>query len=86
MAKLVRAAAKMQSEPGLPLAGVLLDLRNNPGGLVDEAEAVADEFLSSGVIYTTRQRGEVLDTAVAHEGGVFARLPVVVLVNAASAS
>jgi carboxyl-terminal processing protease len=84
--ELVRAAARLQSEPGPPIAGVLLDLRNNPGGLVDEAEAVADELMSSGVIYTTRHRGEVLDTAMAHDGGVFAQLPVVALVNAGSAS
>jgi carboxyl-terminal processing protease len=64
----------------------MLDMRNNPGGLVDEAEAVADEFLSSGVIYTTRHRGKIVDEAKAHDGGAFAALPVVVLVNEYSAS
>ena len=36
-------------------------MRNNPGGLVDEAEAVADEFLPSGDIYSTRHRGKIVD-------------------------
>ena len=85
-AELLRAATKLRSEEAAPLAGVVLDLRNNPGGLVDEAEAVADEFLTSGVIYTTRHRGEVVDEARAHEGGAFATLPVVAMVNEASAS
>lgn len=69
-----------------PIAGVLLDLRNNPGGLVDQATAVADEFLTSGVIYTMRHRGQIVETATAHGGGAFADLPVVVLMNEWSAS
>ncbi|MBM4364482.1 MAG: PDZ domain-containing protein, partial [Deltaproteobacteria bacterium] len=43
------------------IASVLLDLRSNPGGLVDEASAVADELLGKGVIYTTRRRGRTVD-------------------------
>ena len=69
-----------------PIAGVLLDLRNNPGGLVDQATAVADEFITSGVIYTMRHRGQIVETATAHGGGAFADLPVVVLMNEWSAS
>jgi len=69
-----------------PLRGVLLDMRNNPGGLVDEAEAVADEFLSTGQIYSTRHRGRILEDVRAHPGGALARAPVVVLVNEYSAS
>jgi carboxyl-terminal processing protease len=84
--ELLRAAAALRKEAGAPLAGVILDLRNNPGGLVDEAEAVADEFLGSGVIYTTRQRGKIIDEVKAHAGGAFASLPVVALVNEYSAS
>ncbi len=68
------------------LSGVLLDLRNNPGGLVNEASAVADEFLASGVIYTTRHRGEVIDEVRATPYGALQRGPVVVLVNEYSAS
>ena len=61
-------------------------MRNNPGGLVDEAEGVADEFLTSGVIYTTRHRGQVVDEIKAHAGGAFAALPIMTLVNEYSAS
>ena len=84
--ELLRVAARLRAESKAPLAGVILDMRNNPGGLVDEAEGVADEFLASGVIYTTRHRGQVVDEVKAHAGGAFAELPVVTLVNEYSAS
>ena len=84
--ELLRTAAKLRAESARPLTGVILDLRNNPGGLVDEAEGVADEFLTSGVIYTTRHRGVVVDEIKAHAGGAFATLPIVTLVNEYSAS
>jgi carboxyl-terminal processing protease len=84
--ELLRVAAKLRAESKAPLVGVILDMRNNPGGLVDEAEAVADEFLSSGVIYTTRHRSQVVDEVKAHDGGAFAALPVVAIVNEYSAS
>ncbi len=69
-----------------PLRGVLIDLRNNPGGLVREAAAVADELLDGGVVYTTRHRGELIGGADASAGGALTELPLVVLVNGASAS
>jgi carboxyl-terminal processing protease len=65
---------------------VLLDMRNNPGGLVNEATAVADEFLTSGVIFTTRRRGQIVDDLRADGVGALRRGPVVVLVNEYSAS
>jgi carboxyl-terminal processing protease len=68
------------------LRGVVLDMRNNPGGLVNEATAVADEFLSSGVIFTTRRRGQIVDDLRADSLGALRRGPVVVLVNEYSAS
>jgi carboxyl-terminal processing protease len=68
-----------------PIAWIL-DLRNNPGGLVNEAAAVADEFLSTGVIFTTRRRGEVVDLVRAQPGGALRRGKVAVLVNEFSAS
>jgi carboxyl-terminal processing protease len=68
------------------LRGVVLDMRNNPGGLVNEATAVADEFLSSGVIFTTRRRGQIVDDQRADGLGALRRGPVVVLVNEYSAS
>ena len=85
-AELLRVAARLRAEGKAELAGVIVDLRNNPGGLVDEAEGVADEFLTSGLIYTTRHRGKVIDAATAHDGGAFASVPVVALVNEYSAS
>ncbi len=82
--ELLKAAVKLQAAG--PLTGVLLDLRSDPGGLVDQAAEVADEFLSSGTIYTTRHRGQIVDEVSAREGGAFSRLPVVVLVDEWSAS
>lgn len=83
--ELLRAAARLKASPG-ELKGLILDLRNNPGGLVDEAEGVADELISSGVIYSTRHRGRVVDEVHAHAGGAFASLPIVALVNEYTAS
>ncbi len=82
----LRAAAKLRAEAKREILGVLLDLRNNPGGLVEEGEGVADELLDSGLIYTTRHRGKIIDAAHAHEGGAFATVPIVALVNEYSAS
>lgn len=84
--ELLRAAGRVRADGKNPLKGVLLDMRNNPGGLVDEAEAVADEFLSTGAIYSTRHRGKIVDEVKAQGGGAFTALPVVVLVNEYSAS
>jgi carboxyl-terminal processing protease len=66
--------------------GLILDLRNNPGGLVDEATQVADEFLRGGVIYSTRHRDEIVDEIVAGSVGAIQDTPMVVLVNEFSAS
>ncbi|MFO0564824.1 MAG: S41 family peptidase [Polyangiaceae bacterium] len=84
--ELLDAAGKLRKENQGELSGVILDLRNNPGGLVDEAAAVADEFLVGGVIYSTRHRERVVDEVRAGKGGVFRRGPLVVLVNEYSAS
>lgn len=83
--ELLALAGKLR-EKGTKIGGVLLDLRNNPGGLVDEAEGVADELMGAGVIYTTRHRGRVIDEARASVGGSFADVPIVALVNGYSAS
>jgi carboxyl-terminal processing protease len=84
--ELLDAVQKLRSAAGGQLAGVVLDLRNDPGGLVDEASAVADELLAGGVIYTTRHRGETVDEVRAGRGGALSREPAVVLVNEYSAS
>lgn len=86
-AEMMSAAAKLRAEAkGGLVSGILLDVRSNPGGLVDEATEIADEFLSSGGIYSMRHRGEVIEDLKARAGGAFADVPVVVLVNEWSAS
>ena len=84
-AELLENVAELQKAAG-SIDGIVLDLRNNPGGLVNEASAVADEFLSSGVIYTTRHRGKIVDEERANPSGALRRGSMVVLVNEYSAS
>jgi carboxyl-terminal processing protease len=84
--ELLAAAAKLRQRSGGTLAGIIFDLRNDPGGLVDQAADVADEFLDHGVIYTTRHRGLIVDAVTARAGGAFDQVPCVVLVNQYTAS
>jgi carboxyl-terminal processing protease len=84
--ELLQAAAKLRSRSQGPLAGLILDLRADPGGLVDQAADVADEFLEGGVIYTTRHRNQVVEEVKARSGGAFVAEPCVVLVNQYTAS
>lgn len=84
--ELLQVVAKLRKESDAPVENVLLDMRFNPGGLVDQAELVSDEMLSGGVIYSTRHRGKVLDLVPATPGGALARAKIVVLVNEYSAS
>ncbi len=83
---LVEQVGELRRKASGGLAGVVLDLRNNPGGLVHEATAVADEFLSGGVIFSTRHRGRILREARASYFGALTRGPLVVLINEFSAS
>jgi carboxyl-terminal processing protease len=69
-----------------PLKGLLLDLRNNPGGLLDEAVDVSDFFLESGTIVTTATRNHEVDRRTAAKDGSEPSYPVIVLVNGGSAS
>lgn len=84
--ELLEEVAKLRKASEAPLRGLILDLRSNPGGLVDEAEGIADEFLPGGAIYSTRHRGKVVDLVEARSGGAVASEPLVVLVNEYSAS
>jgi carboxyl-terminal processing protease len=84
--ELLVAAAKLRSRAGGRVSGIILDLRSDPGGLVDQAADVADEFLDGGVIYSTRHRGQIVDEVKAHSGGAFSSGPCVVLVNQYTAS
>jgi carboxyl-terminal processing protease len=84
--ELLDAAARVRARAGGKLTGVVFDLRSDPGGLVDQAADVADEFLDDGVIYTTRHRGQIVDEVKARPGGAFAHEPCVILVNQYTAS
>ena len=68
------------------LKGLVLDLRNNPGGLLSQAIKVADEFLDSGLIVSVKSRDNKEEKSVAHKNGKPRKYPVVVLVNEGSAS
>lgn len=69
------------------ITGLILDLRDNPGGLFSQAVRVADEFLSSGVIVSVRGRNPSEDDVqYAHPGGTALKIPLVVLINRNSAS
>lgn len=84
---LKKAIANIQKELGSKLTGYVLDLRNNPGGLLDQAIAVSDAFLDKGEIVSTRGRHEQ-DTKRdnATPGDMANGLPIVVLINKGSAS
>src|SRR5438445_905912 len=69
------------------LIGVILDLRNNPGGLLDQAVAVSDAFLEKGEIVSTRnKRAKKAQRYNARPGDIASGLPVAVLINGGSAS
>jgi len=69
-----------------PIKGLILDLRNNPGGLLDQAVGVADLFLKEGVIVSVKTRGGQELVYQAQQAGTFPDWPLVVLVNHGSAS
>jgi carboxyl-terminal processing protease len=69
-----------------PIKGLILDLRNNPGGLLDQAVGVADLFLKEGVIVSVKTRGGQELVYQAQQEGTFPEWPLVVLVNHGSAS
>jgi carboxyl-terminal processing protease len=66
--------------------GLVLDLRNNPGGLLQTTVNVADEFLNSGLILTERERDGTETKFSAHQGGAATSIPVVIILNRFSAS
>lgn len=68
-----------------PLKGLVLDLRNNPGGLLDEAVEMADLFIEQGVIVSTKGRGED-DVKRARRSGTLDYFPMVLMINDGSAS
>jgi carboxyl-terminal processing protease len=78
---------KMFTEHGDRLKGFVLDLRNNPGGLLNQAIEVSDAFLDRGEIVSTRGREDQdISRAFARDGDIARGLPIVVLINSGSAS
>ncbi len=68
------------------LKGLILDLRDNPGGLLDEAGMVASQFIDKGTVTVEREKGGKEQVMEAQPGGVALKVPLVVLVNRGSAS
>lgn len=69
-----------------PVKGVVLDLRDNPGGLLMEAVKLCDYLLKDGVIVSTKGRDKVVDVKKAHEAGTLPDFPMIVMINGGSAS
>ena len=81
------AVEKLKKEAGNKLKGYVLDLRNNPGGLLDQAIAMSDAFLDKGEIVSVKARkSEDVQRWNAKAGDVANGLPIVVLINGGSAS
>jgi len=78
------ALAGVMAEGGI--GGLVLDLRWNPGGLLPEAVSIADLFVDSGTLVSTRGRAVPEQVFKAHAGGTLPRFPIAVVLNEQSAS
>jgi carboxyl-terminal processing protease len=86
-ANLVKQVEALKKSLGKPARGFVVDLRNNPGGLLDQAINVSDAFLDKGAIVLTKGRLlEETQRANARSGDIADGKPIVVLVNGGSAS
>lgn len=81
-----QALTEAEREAGKALGGVVLDMRDDPGGRLDEAIRLADLFIEGGTIVSTRGRTQPESVAKAKAGDAFEDVPVVVLINGQSAS
>ena len=84
------ALSSLRAEAAGRLAGLVLDLRRNPGGSLDEAVALSDLFLSDGQIVSQRGRNRAdtvyYEAETVYRGDVAAGLPIIVLIDEGSAS
>lgn len=80
------AAALADLASARATGAIIMDLRTDSGGLLDQAIAIADQFLDKGVIVTIRGRTDAVETHAAHAGGAATGSKVVILVNAETAS
>src|ERR1019366_9206174 len=84
---LKREIGNLTTQIGDKLKGFVIDLRNNPGGLLEEAVTVSDTFLERGEIVSTRGRNaEETQRRAAHPGDLTKGKPLIVLINGGSAS
>jgi len=84
---LSKALKGLKDENGGKLQGLILDLRNDPGGLLDQAVKVCDHFVDDGlIVYTEGRDAESKMKFYARKGGKEPRYPIVVLINGGSAS
>ncbi|KAJ6644821.1 Carboxy-terminal-processing protease [Pseudolycoriella hygida] len=88
ISELKKTMKNLQNEGKTEIKGIILDLRNNPGGLLEQAVAVSEYFIDSGVIVTTK--GRARNSNIAYNSNKFAEkapnVPMVVLINDGSAS
>jgi carboxyl-terminal processing protease len=86
-ARLQDAIEQAQKEIGPEMGGIVLDLRGNPGGLLDQAISVADLFLEDGVVTSTKGRHPDSGHVYRSGGGAIAtKTPMIILINGRSAS
>ncbi len=83
---LKHALDQLKQQSGDHLKAIVLDLRNNPGGLLDQAVAVSDDFIDHGEIVSTRARHPEDSQRWNAKGDEITDLPMVVLINGGSAS
>ena len=84
---LVKAIEKIKKETKGKLKGFIIDLRNNPGGLLEQAVAVSDDFLQQGAIVLTKGRNsQESQRSQARKGDITAGQKIAVLINGGSAS
>lgn len=84
---LVKAFKALQDDNKKPLSGLVLDLRNDPGGLLDQAVKVADHFVDEGlIVYTEGREKDAKMQFYARKGVKEPKYPIVVLINGGSAS